>query len=83
MGRSNRHDKLHRKVTRSVKKHYEPAIFVDHDADFASIKLAAGIEAKSYVKDGFVFCEDKNGKVIEVQVLNLSELAKRKSEPAA
>ena len=83
MGRSNSHDQLRKKVTRHTKKHFSPEIMVDHDSDFASIKIAPGIEARSYIKDGFVFCEDKNGKVIEVQVLNLSELAKKKKDSAA
>jgi hypothetical protein len=60
-----------------------PRVHVDIEADFASIKLAPGIEAKSYVKDGFVFCEDKKGRIIEVQLLNLSDLRKKKGEDAA
>ena len=60
-----------------------PEVHIDIESDFASIKLAPGIEAKSYVQSGFVFCEDKRGKIIEVQVLNLSELAKKKAHPAA
>jgi hypothetical protein len=60
-----------------------PQVHVDRESDFASIKLAPGVETKSYVKDGFVFCEDKKGRVIEVQVLNLSELKKKKDEDAA
>ncbi len=53
-----------------------PLVKVDHDNDFASIKLAQGIEAKSFEKDGFLFSLDAKGKVIEVQILNLSSLAK-------
>jgi hypothetical protein len=59
-----------------------PQIFIDKDSDFASTKLSPGIEAKSYVKDGFVFCEDSKGKIIEVQLINLSDLNK-KQNPAA
>lgn len=55
---------------------------MDADLDFASIKLAAGIEAKSYEKDGFIFCEDAKGRVIEIQVLNLSDLKKSKKRSA-
>ena len=54
-----------------------PQIYVDRDSDFASIKLAPGVEARSYEREGFVFCEDGKGRVIEIQVLNLSELGKR------
>ncbi len=73
MGHRNSHGSLSKKV----KGRQEfPKIHVDRDSDFASIKIAPGIESKSYVKDGFVFCEDKNGQVIEIQVLNLSELKK-------
>ena len=53
-----------------------PEIFLDKENDFASIRLADGIEAKSYEKDGFIFLEDSKGKVIEIQILNLSRLAK-------
>jgi hypothetical protein len=66
-----------------VTKREFPEVFVDADADFASIKLAPGVEAKSYERDGFIFCEDKSGKVIEVQVLNLSALKKLKGTSAA
>ncbi len=45
---------------------------MDKDADFASIKLAPGIEAKSYLKDGVLFSEDAKGRVIELQILNVS-----------
>ncbi len=61
------------------RSHTEPEVFIDPDADFASFKLAPGVGAKSYTKNGFVFCEDKNGRVIEIQVLNLSQLAKKKA----
>jgi len=58
-------------------------VFVDADADFASIKIAPGVEARSYEKNGFVFCEDESGNVIEIQLLNLSSLKGMKSTPAA
>ncbi len=56
----------------------EPQIYIDAKNDFASIKIKEGIEAKSYEKDGFIFCEDKDGNVIEIQILNLADLAKLK-----
>ena len=80
MGRTHRNGSLRKSVKT---KQAFPQIFADQQADFVSIKLAPGVEAKSYVKDGFVFCEDKKGRVIEVQVLNLSELHKKKDEDAA
>lgn len=69
MAGHNRHGELSKKV----KSEY-PQVYLDKDSDFASIKIAAGTEAKSYIKDGFVFCEDSKGRVIEVQILNLSDL---------
>jgi hypothetical protein len=36
----------------------EPKVYIDAKNDFASIKIKEGIEAKSYEKDGFIFCED-------------------------
>ena len=83
MGRNHRHGELREKVAGAKKaKAFEPQVFVDHEADFASIKISSGVEAKSYVKDGFVFLEDRAGKIIEIQVLNLSGLA-RKNPPSA
>lgn len=78
MARHHRHGSVREKM----KSEY-PQVHVDLESDFASIKIAHGVEAKSYVRDGFVFCEDKEGKVIEVQVLNLSDLAKKKPHSAA
>ena len=73
MGRRNSHGSISRKVkSRGV----FPQIYVDREADFASIKLAPGIEKKSYIKDGFAICENDKGQIIEIQVLNLSELKK-------
>ena len=51
-----------------------PKIYIDKENDFISIKIANGVENKSYEKDGFIFCENKLGQVIEVQILNLSKL---------
>ncbi|MEK6579206.1 MAG: DUF2283 domain-containing protein [Bdellovibrionota bacterium] len=69
MARNNGHGKLSNKKLKS-----KPEIYLDKDHDFASIKLTNGIEAKSYQKDGFVFLEDKKGKIIEIQILNLSQI---------
>ena len=58
----------------------EPKIFIDIENDFASIKIKEGSEAKSYEKDGFIFCEDENGNIIEIQILNLGHLSKLKNQ---
>jgi hypothetical protein len=79
MGRRHGHGPIRKK---KVKGSF-PLIHVDADLDFASIKLAPGVEARSYQRDGFVFCEDKKGKIIEIQVLNLSELKNLKGDSAA
>ena len=68
MGRHNGHGKLSKKVDAF------PKILIDKENDFASIKIAKGIESRSYEQDGFIFCEDKSGRIIEIQVLNLSKL---------
>ena len=68
MGRNNSHDKLPNKVG------ILPQVFIDKESDFAAIKIAKGIEHKSYEQDGFIFCEDKAGRIIEIQFLNLSKL---------
>ncbi len=73
MGRRNGHSQL---STKKVTKSGFPQIWVDKELDFASVKIAKGTEAKSYEKDGFIFCEDKSGRIIEIQVLNLSLLPK-------
>lgn len=52
-----------------------PKIYIDKENDFISIKIAVGVENKSYEKDGFIFCEDKAGQVIEIQILNVSSLS--------
>jgi uncharacterized protein YuzE len=51
-----------------------PEVYIDKDSDFASIKIAPGIESRSYVKDGVVVCEDQKGRIIEIQLLNLKAL---------
>ncbi len=81
MGCNNRHGSIQKKKLsrKKSKKDDFPKVYVDQDLDYASIKLKKGIEAKSYLKDGFVFCEDKSGRVIEIQVLNLSDLKKIKA----
>lgn len=80
MGRRNGHGPVRRK---KIKPSKFPEVFVDPDADFASIKIAPGVEARSYAKGGFVFCEDVSGNVIEIQLLNLSYLKGLKRTPAA
>lgn len=72
MGRRNSHGQLSKKI---IKTNF-PQILVDKDLDFAAVKIAKGVEFKSYEKDGFIFCEDKSGRIIEIQVLNLSLLPK-------
>lgn len=71
MGRVNRNGKFRSK---KVNEAQYPLIHIDHDSDFASIKIAPGIEAKSYERDGMLVGEDKKGHVLEVVLLNLSEL---------
>jgi len=67
MVNNNNHDKF-------------PKVLIDKDNDFASIKLKDGIEAKSYLKDGMLFSEDKSGNIIEIQILNLRDLIKPASQ---
>ena len=59
-----------------------PKVFVSHEHDFASVKLSSEIEAKSYLKNGLLVSEDQSGKIIEVQILNLSD-HQDKSESAS
>jgi hypothetical protein len=61
-----------KKSNRGSKSSRFPIVAIDKDSDFASIKLAPGIEAKTYLKDGVLFSEDAEGHVIEVQIINLS-----------
>ena len=56
-----------------------PVVHLDRDSDFASIKIAPGVEAKSYQKHGFIFCEDRRGRIIEIQILNLSSFRKKRA----
>jgi hypothetical protein len=79
MDRAHSHDKFSGKVkmkskksSRATKSPKFPVVSIDPDADFASIKLAPGIEFKSYLKDGVLFSEDSKGRVIELQILNIS-----------
>ncbi|HAR42610.1 MAG TPA: hypothetical protein DCS07_08270 [Bdellovibrionales bacterium] len=71
MTRTQSHGKLS-----SKKMVHTPEVYVDKENDFASIRLSPGVEAKSYEKNGFIFSEDAKGHVIEIQILNLSTLAK-------
>ena len=54
MARPHGHGKLSNKQT--VKT---PAIYLDKENNFASIRLAKGVEAQSYEKTVFVFSEFK------------------------
>jgi hypothetical protein len=78
MDRSHRRDSL-----RSKRVSAFPEVHIDRDADFASIKLAPGVESRSYVKNGIVVCEDNEGRVIEIQLLNLKSLLTNKKRLAA
>ena len=60
-----------------------PEIHIDREADFASIKIAPGVETRSYLKNGIVICEDRGGRVIEIQLLNLTSLLSLKKRLAA
>lgn len=60
-----------------------PEVYIDKGADFASIKIAPGVENRSYVKDGVVVCEDAKGRIIEIQLLNLQSLLTAKRRLAA
>ncbi len=70
MDRTHHHGPIRNKKTLSE----YPAVYIDKDADFASIKIAPGIESRSYVKDGVIVCEDQKGRIIEIQLLNLKAL---------
>jgi len=78
MDRSHRHGSLRNHKVGGYTK-----IHVDQSSDFASIKVAPGIESRSYVKNGVVVCEDSNGRVIEIQLLNLKSLLSTKGRLAA
>lgn len=75
MARSNRDGPLSKKKVAKDKDF--PKIYLDRDSDFAAIKIKKGVEARSYIKDGMVICEDAKGNVIEVQILNVSEFKQR------
>ena len=79
MDRSHTHGSFRSKKT--LKEF--PEVYINRDADFASIKLAPGIESHSYVKDGIVVCEDKKGRIIEIQLLNLKALLSSRKQLAA
>ena len=75
MARHKRTDSVRKK---DLKEKF-PQVYFDKDSDFAAIKLAPGIEEKSYEKDGILFSEDKSGRIIEIQVLNVSQFKKQKA----
>ena len=70
MDRTHHHGSIRNK--KSIREY--PEVYIDKDADFASIKFAPGVENRSYVKDGVLVCEDQNGRIIEIQLLNLKAL---------
>jgi hypothetical protein len=70
MDRTHHHGSIRHKKALSE----YPEVYIDKDADFASIKIAPGIESLSYLKDGVVVCEDQKGRIIEIQLLNLKAL---------
>lgn len=79
MDRNNSHDKFSGKTKMKPQKSKGssnamqfPIVAIDSDSDFASIKLAPGIEARTYLKDGVLFSEDAKGRIIEIQILNLN-----------
>lgn len=65
--------------TEKVKSADYPKVHFDKANDFASIKFRPGVEAKSYLKDGLIICENAKHEVIEVQILNVSALVVKKS----
>ena len=79
MDRSHSHGAFRNKKALSA----YPEVHIDKDADFASIKIAPGVESRSYVKDGVVVCEDQKGRIIEIQFLNLKALLSSKKRLAA
>lgn len=64
-----------------AKKSKYPVIQNDEENDFTSIRLADGLEKKSFEKDGFVFLEDAKGKTIEIQILNRKNKVAKKLVP--
>jgi len=73
MGRRHSDDSLRKSQRTPVNKETFPQIEFDPFLDFGSIKLAPGIEARSFLKDGMVFLEDRDGHIIEIQFINLSQ----------
>ena len=63
--------KVVKKVATKVKvvKSVYPKVLRDEENNFLSIKLKAGVEAKSYLKKGILFSENEDGEVIEIQVV--------------
>jgi hypothetical protein len=57
-----------------------PKVSIDSEFGIAAITLAPGIEAKSYVQDGFLFSENADGEIIEIQILNVSSMQRQKSK---
>ena len=78
MGRAYHHGSF-----RNKKVNEYPEVYIDKDADFASIKIAPGVESRSYVKDGIIICEDQKGRILEIQLLNLRALLSPKKQLAA
>jgi hypothetical protein len=68
-----------RRISRKKIEKRFPDVTIDLQNKFASIKLHPGVEARSYQKRGFVFCEDRRGRIIEIQVLNLPRRTKIKA----
>lgn len=79
----DRHHRTGSVRKKTIKAEKFPRVYIDREADFASLKLSPGIEARSYEKNGFIFCEDKKGRIIEIQVLNLTLLSKSGVRSAA
>lgn len=66
---------------KKASKNKFPVIHFDKENDYTSIRLADGLEKKSFEKDGFVFLEDARGKTIEIQILNRESKTLKKSAP--
>lgn len=58
-----------------------PQVYFDARHDLLSVKLVAGVEAKSYLKDGHLFSEDAEGRIIEIQILNLAQFCSQSEGP--
>jgi hypothetical protein len=77
MDRHNDHGRLSKKVSKKL-----PEVYIDEDLDCASIKIAHGVESKSYVKDGFVFCEDSRGVSLKFRYSTSVKLEKSRGKGA-